>query len=588
MSTTSSVTLCPTILIDQPPPPADGEMSVASSASVIATRPVFVDGCCIEKPNNVCASSQPTGDKQEKKSKKFLSAPELNLFRLRRRRHSSSDTTAIASNDASFSSTLSISPSTAGQSSSSLVAMFPTRRLSSGEASTSSYLQHNHRPRSATTLSISNVFKKSKSKTVLDERDNGSLLSHSTSMYQQSGDDHRRKNSSDQTNATAKPARSRKYSSSKREFPPVSLPANPAASADQECTTAENVSIIFTDYSLVEPATGFVDSCNTKKELCQKMPPTNVEPSVSITSLQETDLYTDDDYDDLIDKQYSTTLDNTEFESTMVEGFVDDENKANSSGQRNKKRTLSLSVPSTKDLLKNPTRSLTENFANLRNRLQGFSSEGATQTYTSRHVSQLNVSSQPKNRQIKQSQTLSNFISSKHDSNFLSNGCYVIQSSKRSFLFSSAAKYTSLPMVTCKCIIASDADKHGKAIFERLKSIKSNAHKGSDGTAESSMGDVIGEVVYDTTSMGFMRAATTRVMKLSDAVDLMNVLEPAVNNVLFFSFLGCYGHGLTFVPSKRNLEKLLLQLEIPYDDDELDDKDSRRILYNLVVLRLVV
>lgn len=573
VSTATSVTLCPTILIDQPPPPAEGVLSVASSPFVVATRPAFVDSCCNEKTNNVCAAGQATGEKREKKSKKNLSAPELILFRLRGRRHSSSDITAATtvSNAASSSSTLSTSPTT-GQSSSSLVPMFPSRRLSSAEAFTSSYLRHNHRPRSATTLSASNVFKKSKSNTVLDERDYGSLLSHSTSMYQQSGEDRSRENS-DQTIATAKPARSRKYSNSKREVPP---PANPAAaSAKQECATAENVSIIFTDYSIPEPAPGFADSCNTNRDLIPTMPPTNFEASLSITAHQKTDSYTDVGCNDLIDKQCLTISHNTDIDSTIADGHVDDENKTNSVGQRNKKRTLSLSVPSTKELFKNPTRSLTENFANLRNRLQGFNSEGATPTYTSRHVSQLNVNTQPKFRQIRHSHTSSNF-----------QGCYVIQSSKCSFLFSSTAKYPSLPMVTCKCIIAADTEKHGKAIFEKLKTIKSKVQKDAgNGSVEASMGDVIGEVVYDSTSLSFMRAVTTRVMKLSDAVDFMDVLEPSVNNVLFFSFLGCYGHNLNFVPGKRNLEKLLLQLEIPYADDEFDDRDSRRVLYNLVVLR---
>ena len=562
----SSVALCPTILIDQLPSPTEGE--VVSAAFV---------GCPYAKTNNVCGQGAGSDKKQRTSKSKFLSAPELN-FHSRRRRHSSSEK-ALSTHSNASSSTLSTSSTAAAAKPSSLLTMFPTRRLSSTEAFTLSYLQHNHRPKSATTtLSVSNVFKNSKSNTVLDERDYAvespvGSLSHSTSMYHSAQRD---------TNIT-KPTVAERKNSYIQEGPPST---NTSSAGENSTECAEDLSIDFNDCSIMEPAIDFTDGCNTNRELCPKMP-TKSEFSV-LPTLHQRFLYSDSNCD-INDQQCSTTANNDELERTMVEAFVDDENSSECGSQLNKKRTLSLSVPSTIELLKNPTRSLTENFATLRNRLQNFS-DSSTPSNTSRHVSQLNVSNERKTRHIKQSHTSFSFISLKQDSNFLSsNGHYVIQSSKRSFLFSSpAAKYSSVPMVTCKCIIASDVEKHGKALFEKLKNIKCGRDQdNSSSSRESSMGDVIDRVVYNATTLTFMRAVTTRVLKLSDAVGLLETLEPSVNNVLLFSLLGCYGHSVSFVPNKSSLEKLLLQMEVPYDDDELDSKESRRVLHNFVLLRLV-
>ncbi|XP_075238852.1 uncharacterized protein LOC142334590 [Convolutriloba macropyga] len=163
------------------------------------------------------------------------------------------------------------------------------------------------------------------------------------------------------------------------------------------------------------------------------------------------------------------------------------------------------------------------------------------------------------------------------------------QTQNRSFLFSSlAAKYATNRM-SCKCIVAADNEKTGRIISDRIRKLKHEADKKSDSESASDSDEgrwkFIDEVVYSSLSQSLLRKSTTTIVKIYELTEYMEMLDMSVENVVILSFYGCYGNDMDFVPAKKVLENALLEMGMPYDDSDLETKDSRRILYNTVILR---
>merc|ERR1711894_235997 len=160
-------------------------------------------------------------------------------------------------------------------------------------------------------------------------------------------------------------------------------------------------------------------------------------------------------------------------------------------------------------------------------------------------------------------------------------------------LFSSlAAKYATKRM-SCKIIIAADTEKHGRNLLEKAKKMKLVAEKTNENLSVKSEGtesylgyESIEDVVFDSESQSFLRKTTTSIVKSYECTEFMDLFDMTFQNVIVISFYGCYGNDMDFVPSKKNLENALLEMGMTYDDDQLDSKESRRILYNMVLIRI--